>query len=192
MNPPECFSRILGMDAKTCRRRLLNAFHGVLQVVAVRGGAAETCDRRQWKRCGADEAIVSLARLSEIQYGAWTANGGEARARVRGTCCSSLIEETGEPLITALESDATRVPLRAPDVGELWLLDAGGGIPLALPETAVDAARERPLATSKAFRLYPRMLDREGLRPARVKAQRMGGARRPERLAEPFYPLYIE
>jgi hypothetical protein len=295
------------MDVRTYRRRLLAPFHGMLQVVEVRGGTAETSDGRQWKLYVADEAIVSHTGLSEIQYGSWTANGGRARARVRGTCCSNLIEETGEDLITALEAYAARVPFPARDVHELWLLDADAGMPLALLETAMDAASrgsadaprwlpgaaaksefasgfgdaetlvglisraagrrpraewvarepsgagragdgraisarrfpdlflrtewgtpedsglvrdflrwqapwllqltglqpdtrawleaaawERPLATSKAFRLYPRVLDREGLRIARVKAQLMGDAPRPEALAEPFYPFYIE
>ncbi len=192
MNQPEGFSRIIGMDVKTYSRRLLAPFHGMLQVVEVHGGAAETSDGRQWKLYVADEAIVSHTGLSEIQYGSWTANCGRARARVRGTCCSNLIEETGERLITALESHAARVPFPARDFHELWLLDAGGGMPLARPETAVDAARERPLATSEVFRPYPPVLDRGGLRVARVKAQLRGGAPRPEGLTEPFYAFSTE
>lgn len=104
----------------------------------------------------------------------------------------NLIEETGERLITALESHAARVPFPARDFHELWLLDAGGGMPLARPETAVDAARERPLATSEVFRPYPPVLGRGGLRVARVKAQLRGGAPRPEGLTEPFYAFSTE
>jgi hypothetical protein len=295
------------MDVKTYSRRLLAPFHGMLQVVEVRGGAAETSDGRQWKLYVADEAIVSHTGLSEIQYGSWSANGGRARSKVRGACCSNLIEETGERLIAALEAHAAHVPFPARDVHELWLLDAESGMPLALLETAVDAASrgsadaprwlpgaaakwefvsgfgdaetlvallaraagkrsradwvergpcgdgragdgrlipgwrfpelflrtewdmpedtglvrdflcwqapwllqlaglhpdtrswlesaawDRPVATSKVFRLYPSVLDREGLRIARVKAQLMGGAPRAEGLTEPFYPFYIE
>ncbi len=142
------------MDVKTYSRRLLAPFHGMLQVVEVRGGAAETSDGRQWKLYVADEAIVSHTGLSEIPYGSWTANGGRARARARGTCCANLIGETGERLITALESHAARVPFPARDVHELWLLQLAG----LHPDTRSwleSAAWDRPVATSKVFRLYP-------------------------------------
>jgi hypothetical protein len=175
------------MDVKTYGRRLLAPFHGMLQVVEVRGGAAETSDGRQWTLDVADEAIVSHAGLSEIQHGSWTANGGKACARVRGTCCSKLIEETGERLITALESHAARVPFPARDVHELWLLKQAG----LRPDTRSwleRAAWGRPVATSNVFRLSHRVLDREGLRVARVKAQLLGGAPRAEGPASPSIP----
>jgi len=54
------------------------------------------------------------------------------------------------------------------------------------------AAWERPLATDKAFRLYPLVLDREGLRVTRVKARLMGDPARAEGQSEPFYPFFIE
>lgn len=295
------------MDIKTYSRRLLSPFHGMLQVVEVPGGAAESSDGLTWKLYVADDAIVSHTGLSEIQYGSWSLRAGSVRSRVRGTFSSSLIEETGERLIEALEQGGDRAPFPACDHHELWLLDADDRTPLALLESATDvssrclfeaprwmpggaakadfasgfgdaaaladlfsrtagkrpqavwverdssgdgktddgtlipaalfpklflrtewsepedaglvreflrwqapwllqlfeldpgtrawlerAAWARPVATNKVFRLYPLVLDREGLRITRVKARFMEESPRGEAPTEPFYPFYIE
>jgi len=133
------------MDAKTYSRRLLSPFHGMLQVVEVPGGVAESADGLSWKLYVADEAIVSHTGLSEIQYGSWSLRDGRVRSRVRGTYRSGLIEETGERLIAALETWADQVPFTALDRQELWLLDADRRMPLALLETAMEPAARGPI-----------------------------------------------
>ncbi len=107
-------------------------------------------------------------------------------ARYDGNLLAAKILHITVPNLRNVNNDLSQT------LHELWLLDAGGGMPLARPETAVDAARERPLATSEVFRPYPPVLDLGGLRVARVKAQLRGGAPRPEGLTEPFYAFSTE
>lgn len=296
-----------GTPIQAYSRRLLSPFRGMLQVIEVPSGVAESCDGVRWKLFVADETIVSHTGLSEIQYGSWSARTGSTRAKVRGTCASRLIEQTGERLLTALETFAGDIPFPPMDIHELWLLDALEQAPLALLETAVDptarcpvdnprwlpgaaaktefvsprgnsetlarllartagkrpralwvervpigagvtsegvlipaerfpglfirttwdapddealvqdfldwqapwllqladlapdargrlerAAWRRPHATSGAFRLYPRLMDREGLQVTRVKARLLLDSARPGMVSEPFYPFYVE
>ena len=110
----------------------------MLQVVAINGGVAESTDGYNWRLYVADERIVSHTGLSEVRYGVWNPKDGRVRSKVRGTSPTNLIEETGERLIAALRTCADQVPYPAADDYEYWLLDAAGGEPLALLESAID------------------------------------------------------
>lgn len=161
-------SKIRNMEIRTYSRRLPVPFHGMLPMLEIAGGVAESSDGLRWKLYVAGEVIVSHTGLPEIQYGFWSAREGGVRARVRGTFASSLID--------ALESCAARVPFTARDT-RTWLARAAWG---------------RPEATGRAFQLYPEVMDRDGPRVARVKARLLGGDTPSEGPSEPFYPFCIE
>jgi hypothetical protein len=72
-----------------------------------------------------------------------------------------------------------------------WLLQLAG-LDAATRCWLESAAWSRPAVTDRVFRLYPLVLDRDGLRVARVKARLVGNAIAPEAPSEPFYPFYIE
>jgi hypothetical protein len=124
------------MEYRTYSLRMLCPFHGMLQVLALKGGIAESTDGYQWKLYVADERIISHTGLCEVRYGTWNPRQGCSRSKVRGTAPSNLIEQTGTRLVEALETSADQVPFPPADVFEYWLLD-GRNQPLALLESAL-------------------------------------------------------
>lgn len=126
------------MQYRTYSRRILCPFHGMLQVLAIDGGIAESTDGFNWRLYVADERLVSHTGLSEVRYGTWNPNEGRERSKVRGTSPARLIEETGEKLITALKECTRHVPFAPADSYEYWLLDASGKTPLALLDSALE------------------------------------------------------
>ena len=155
---PRCYSR-----------RLLQPFRGTSQVVAVRGGEAETTDGLHWVLYAMDERIVTHTGLSEVRYGTWDPRHGLVRARIRGTARASLIEEAGGRLVEALESCAHEVPFAAADHHECWLVAADDRRPLLLLESAVDA-------TDRSVIHQPRW--RPGIAELNEFGARRGDARR--------------
>lgn len=127
-------------------------FQGVLQVVRVGHGEAESTDGRHWVLYVAHPDILAHSGLSEVRFGTWSAAAGLRRAAVRGTAAGGLIEAIGEPLISALERHADAAPFALKDRQECWLLDRETGAPLVLIDTSLpdetpslmDAARWLP------------------------------------------------
>ena len=126
------------MACKTYRQRIYCPFHGMLQVLMLDGGIAESADGYHWKLYVADERIISHTGLSEVRYGTWNPQDGSSRSRVRGTAPSDLIEQTGERLVECLELEAGRIPFAPADRHEFWLLDEQHLQPLALLDSAID------------------------------------------------------
>jgi hypothetical protein len=54
------------------------------------------------------------------------------------------------------------------------------------------AAWERPLETSRVYRLFPEIIDQQGLTTTRVKARIMHDKPVPQKINEPFYPFVNE
>jgi hypothetical protein len=111
---------------------MLAPFQGLLQVVRIDGGDAESTDGRHWVLYVAHPDITTHTGLSELRYGDWSAEQGLHRAVVRGTQHSSLIEQIGERLVAALEQHASQVPFELADRHECWLMDQQGERPLVL------------------------------------------------------------
>ena len=112
-------------------RRLMAPFQGVLQVIRVGDGEAESTDGVHWVLYAAHPDIPAHSGL-EVRFGTWTADSGLRRAMVRGTAAGDLIERIGEPLIGALEAFARQTPFPLQDRREYWLLDAQTREPLVL------------------------------------------------------------
>jgi hypothetical protein len=113
-------------------RRILAPFQGVLQVVRVGDGEAESTDGLNWVLYAAHPDILAHSGLSEVRFGTWSRAGGLRRAMVRGTAAGGLVERIGQPLIGALEAFADQVPFPLRDHQECWLLDGDSGEPLVL------------------------------------------------------------
>lgn len=124
------------MRVECFARRILSPFQGLLQVLRVPGGDAESTDGRHWVLYVAHPDIVTHTGLSELRYGDWSAQQGLHRAVVRGTRASALIEQVGEQLVTGLERHAEQVPFPLIDRHECWLMDAAGEQPLVLIDSA--------------------------------------------------------
>lgn len=116
-------------------RRIMAPFQGVLQVIRVGAGEAESVDGVNWILYAAHPDILAHSGLSEVRFGTWSARHGLRRAQVRGTAAGDLIEQIGEPLIDALQAFAAQIPFPLQDHREYWLIDAQTGEPLVLLDT---------------------------------------------------------
>ena len=72
-----------------------------------------------------------------------------------------------------------------------WLLQLHG-LPRDTRRWLEQAAWRRPEEVAKGFRLYPEILDAEGLTAARVRARLMGDRQSNRPPQEVFYPCYLE
>jgi hypothetical protein len=123
-------------------QRLLSPFHGVMRVIAIEHGEAETTDGVSWVLYVSHDDIVSHTGMPEIRYGSWNQQGGLKLSMVRGTEKSSVIDNIGERLVKALEEHADSVVFPLNDCFECWILTADGQ-PLVLIESVVDESKKR-------------------------------------------------
>ena len=189
-------------------RRIMAPFQGVLQVIRVGAGEAESTDGVHWILYAAHPDILAHSGLSEVRFGTWSVDTGLRRAMVRGTAAGDLIERIGEPLIGALEAFAGQVPFALHDRLECWLLDAQTREPLVLldtllPDETIPLAEAPRWLPGQAARdefadlaeLEQMILRRAGRRPAAVwferepEAAAPGSQRRCE--AEASFPRFL-
>ena len=116
-------------------RRIMAPFQGVLQVIRVGAGEAESVDGIDWVLYAAHPDILAHSGLSEVRFGTWSAEEGLRRALVRGTAAGDLIERIGQPLIGALQAFAGQAPFPLQDRREYWLLDGETRAPIVLIDT---------------------------------------------------------
>lgn len=126
---------------KRYAQRLLNPFHGVMQVIAIEHAEAETTDGINWVLYVTHEDIVSHTGMSEVRYGSWSQHEGLQLSMVRGTETSNLIDTVGEMLAAAVEEYAETIPFPLNDRYECWLLTEDGKL-LALLDT-VDSENKK-------------------------------------------------
>ncbi len=159
-------------------RRIMAPFQGVLQVIRIGGGEAESIDGRHWVLYAAHPDILAHSGLSEVRFGTWSPDFGLRRAMVRGTAAGTLIERIGEPLVGALEAFAGQTPFVLQDRREYWLLDERTREPLVL---IVSLLPDEPVPPAEPARWLPGKAARDefpGL--ARLEAMIAGRAgRRP-------------
>jgi hypothetical protein len=183
-------------------------FQGVLQVIRVGAGEAESTDGQTWILYAAHPDILAHSGLSEVRFGTWSADQGLQRAQVRGTAAGSLIERIGEPLLGALEAFSGQAPFPLQDRVECWLLDQKTCEPLVLidslmPEETVPPTEQPRWLPGQAARadfadlgeLEELVSRRAGKRPRAVWFERdaQGGGYGPEqtRFAEAFFPRFL-
>jgi hypothetical protein len=130
-------------------RRIMVPFQGVLQVICVGAGEAESTDGQHWILYAAHPDILAHSGLSEVRFGTWSSDEGLLRAHVRGTAAGHLIEDIGQRLIGALEAFSPQAPFPLQDRHECWLLDEQTEEPLVLidsriPGEAIPPAEQQP------------------------------------------------
>jgi len=189
-------------------RRIMAPFQGVLQVIRVGAGEAESTDGQNWVLYAAHPDILAHSGLSEVRFGTWSADQGLRRAQIRGTAAGSLIEEIGEPLIGALEAFAGQTPFPLQDCFECWVLDQHTEEPLVLldsliPGETVPPAEQPRWLPGQAARSEFRALDeleemiarRAGKRPRAAwferDAQGTGKGLDGSRFAEAYFPRLL-
>lgn len=140
-------------------RRILAPFQGVLQVVRVGNGEAESTDGVNWVLYAAHPDILAHSGLSEVRFGTWTRDAGLRRAMVRGTANGRLVEQIGEALVAVLGERAPQVPFTLRDHHECWLLDEATGEPLVLLDSRLAG---EPLPPPQTPRWLPGQAARQG------------------------------
>lgn len=140
-------------------RRIMAPFQGVLQVIRVGYGEAESTDGMHWVLYAAHPDILAHSGLSEVRFGTWTRETGLRRAMVRGSAAGGLIERIGEPLIGALEAFSPQTPFPLQDRHECWLLDGLSGEPVVLVDSRL---ADEPLPCAQSARWLPGQAAREG------------------------------
>ena len=160
-------------------RRIMAPFQGVLQVIRVGAGEAESVDGVNWILYAAHPDILAHSGLSEVRFGTWSAEDGLRRALVRGTAAGDLIEQIGQPLIGALQAFAEQAPFPLQDHREYWLLDGETRAPIVLIDTRLP---DEPVPPAEPHNWLPGQAARDefaGLAQLEAMiAQRAG--RRPE------------
>ena len=121
-------------QVKRYAQRLLNPFHGVMQVIAIEHAEAESTDGINWILYVSHEDIVSHTGMSEIRYGSWNQQDGLQLSMVRGTETSNIIDSVGEKIAAAVEEYADTIPFPLNDRYECWLLSEDDEL-LALLDT---------------------------------------------------------
>jgi hypothetical protein len=132
-------------------QRMLNPFHGVVNVVQVPGADAVSRDGVHWNLYiqGDSEAVACAdgsrhqVALPDVKYGSWSAAAGLHRAPVRYVNDYPVLERIGSQLLAQVKRQAERVPFPAHDCFELWLLHAVSWQPLALLASSCQAADAR-------------------------------------------------
>ncbi len=140
-------------------RRILAPFQGVLQVVRVGHGEAESTDGVNWVLYAAHPDILAHSGLSEVRFGTWTRDAGLRRAMVRGTANGRLVERIGEALVDSLETSVRDLPFTLRDHHECWLLDGETGEPLVLLDSRLPG---EPLPPPETPRWLPGQAARLG------------------------------
>ncbi len=133
-------------------RRLMAPFQGVLQIIRVGAGEAESSDGVHWVLYAAHPDILAHSGLSEVRFGTWSASAGLRRAMVRGTAAGTLIERIGQPLIGALEAFAQQAPFPLHDRLEYWLVDEASRQPLVLIDSLLP---DEPVPPAEPARWLP-------------------------------------
>ena len=185
-------------------RRIMAPFQGVLQIIRVGAGEAESTDGLNWVLYAAHPDILAHSGLSEVRFGTWSAERGLRRAMVRGTAAGSLIERIGEPLLGALEAFADQAPFPLQDRRECWLLDGATGEPLILidsllPDEPVPPVEQPRWLPGQAARqdfaglaeLEGMLAERAGRRPTAAWYERAADDRSHGGAAEQAFPRLL-
>lgn len=135
------------MDIRCYSQRMLNPFHGVMDIIALDAGDAVTTDGKTWvlyihdnfDSCDDEPEEFSCIDMPDIRFGTWSREAGLQRAPLIGSYHYTEIQCIGVMLLDALHKHADDVPFLFDDHYELWLLDEKTQEPLALLDSVCNA-----------------------------------------------------
>ena len=177
----------------------------VLLETAVAGGQPGIPDRPRWYPGSAELSDFRSAHGGGRELAALIERSAGNRPRAIWLRRLADGSGTGEPGVRVAAGDFPRLMLRDrwPSSGERgliedflawqapWLLQLAG-LDDSCRQWLEEAAWQRPVITARVWRLYPALLDRDGLGVARVKARIMEGDADRVEPPEPFYPIVNE
>ena len=110
-------------------QRLLNPFRGVVNCIKYRSAEAVTADGVRWDIYVSNEALLDdlpehrHTQVSDIRYGAWSAENGLKRGPIFPSEDFRLMEAMGTRVYEHLLENHRDIPFPFHDTAELWLLD---------------------------------------------------------------------
>jgi len=127
-------------------QRMLNPYHGIVNVVEIEGADAVCRDGVNWmlyiqggtELARSDEGVESQVPLPDIKFGTWSRMAGLKRAPVRYVTDYDQVDWLGSRLLEAVKSRSNGLPFPHGDKYELWLLDGASAQPLALLASVCD------------------------------------------------------
>jgi hypothetical protein len=128
-------------------QRMLNPYHGIVNVVEIEGADAVCRDGVHWMLYiqggneleRSDDDGWAEVPLPDIKFGTWSRREGLKRAPVRYVTDYDQLDRLGSRLLDAVKSRAGQVPFPHGDRYELWLLD-DTTLPLALLNSGCGAS----------------------------------------------------
>ncbi len=148
------------MDPHCYSRRMLNPYHGLVQVVEIPGADAVSRDGLHWTLYiqgeveyeRTDDGRLTTVETPDIKFGNWSPEEGLQRAPVRFVTDYQRLDAIGCTLLEVVKGAQSQLPFPQADRYELWLLDAPAAQPLVLIDTACD---DNELAFSASLRWRP-------------------------------------
>jgi len=128
----------------TCySQRMLNPFHGIVNVVEIEGADAVCSDGETWTLfVHGEKETAELAdgtrqevETPEVKYGVWSRHEGLKRSPIRNTADYGFVDHIGRYLLEMIRQQAYLMPFPLKDHYELWLLDSAFDLPLVLLES---------------------------------------------------------
>lgn len=124
-------------------QRMLNPYHGIVNVVEIDGADAVSSDGITWSLfihgepefATLDDGSVRPVETADIRFGTWSQQEGLKRAPVRDAADYEFVDHIGCYLLDTIRVHLEEVPFPLEDRYELWLLDAAFELPLALLES---------------------------------------------------------
>lgn len=137
-------------------QRMLNPFHGVINVVELDDADAVTRDGVEWilylqgeaEEERLDDGTVAVFHTPDLKYGTWSAHDGLKRAPVRSVVDFDEVEQRGQELLATIRAVAADAPFRLADNYECWLLEGSTCRPVALVDSACDPPSTNTAATT--------------------------------------------
>ena len=126
---PHCYSQ-----------RMLNPFHGIVNVIEINGADAVCSDGETWTLVVHGEKEFADGSRQEdetpdVKYGVWSRRQGLKRAPIRNEADYAFVDRIGRYLLEVIRQQACMMPFPLRDRYELWLLDRAFDLPLTLIES---------------------------------------------------------
>lgn len=130
---PRCYSQ-----------RMLNPFHGIVNMVEVDGADAVCCDGESWTLFVHGEQEFALMEdgsrrpieTPDVKFGVWSEREGLQRSPVRNPVDYGFVDHVGRYLLDVVKDKSCEIPFPLQDRYELWLLDGAFELPLVLIASA--------------------------------------------------------
>lgn len=167
---PECYSQ-----------RMLNPFHGIVNVIEIAGADAVSSDGETWtlfvhgerETCELADGSRQAVETPDVKFGVWSAKHGLQRAPIRNEADYGFVDHVGRYLLEVIRRHSGTLPFPLRDRYELWLLDSAFDLPLVLIDSC---CRQSDIGDGMPLKWRTGVMARSHFQVAEALARRLGGA----------------